>query len=196
MRAHLLLIAFVLTSLPVSAAQKVPGTIFYPDHKEEVQVFVRELTHGDPDFIKLQSRIRYLGADGVKKYVYPNEVNEVRIWFDGKTYRMKSIPSGHGNKMFAYLVIDGRMSLYLYQYISDYNSATHSGGHRHTVYFMRHQDGRNPSFNYWGLPKEDVEKWVADCPKVVEMIENKKLRIWNQKLYEEVVNLYNANCGQ
>jgi hypothetical protein len=188
----LLVVLVTLVASHAEAAQAVPGTIFYFDgHKEEIKVMVHELANGKPDFSRLEKCIRYKDINGEKKSLYPDDAQKVRIWFDGKTYWMKSILMStrdhRGRKLFVCCLVEGRMSLFLYQTLR----APRRGSGDRTVYLLRHVDGRSPKPLFFDGFKKTMGGYFSDCPALMKLIEN---RTFKERDMEEIVTYYNSKC--
>lgn len=202
MRRIYLLIVIVLVSACKLEAKKIEGKILFDNDtivvtfNIQVDFFTRE-----PNYKKLQYKIKYYDATGKKIVLRPGQAKEIQFQHGGKTVRMlsrsNSLRLGNSN-IYLKLEIDGTLKLFNYYYTQSspgmYNSSTGTttGNYSYGVekYILQRGDGelKRPK----GLTfKKDMVEYFSDCPALIEKIESKAFR---KNDLEFIVNFYNSNC--
>jgi hypothetical protein len=207
MRRLLPIIALVVISLHADG-RKIQGIIIANGKSKEVtfDIKVRFLA-GEPNFERIQYKIRYYDQGGKKQTLRPDHADEIRFKYDGMEVRMISVPNTLGggslfssaSRIFLKLEMDGPLRLYRYYYTQSnpgmYNGA--GGGYypggTYTVDNLLFQKGNGPLKKPRSLGwKKDMLEYFSDCPALRERIESKDLR---RKEIEAIVTYYNQNCA-
>jgi hypothetical protein len=207
MRRISLLIAMGWLLVFHAEAKKIQGKIVFANETKEVtfNIPVKFLTQ-EPNFEKLQYKVRYYDASGKKVTLRPTNAQEIQFTYKFKNIRMLSINNTLGlgsiftnnTKIFLHLEMDGHLKLFRFYYTQNnggmYNSATGgmTGGYSYTVenYILQKGNGelkrpRNLTF------KKDMGEYFRECPKLVEMIESKDFKKGD---LESIVRYYNSYC--
>lgn len=207
MRTLLLATALVAMFLD-SHGKKIQGIIISNGKSKEVTFDIKvPLLVGEPNFERIQYKVRYSDENGKKQTLRPEDADEIRFEYDGVEVRMISCPNtlGGGNifstssKIFLKLEMDGPLRLYRFYFKysnpGQYNGfgAGFSPGATYTVENLIFQKGdgllKQPRTLGW---KKDMLEYFSDCPALSELIESKDLR---RKEIEAIVLYYNRNCG-
>lgn len=188
-------------------AKNIAGKIILGNDTLDVifQIPVR-LFSGQPNFEKLQYKVRYLDSNKKKITLRPHEAKEIQFMHGAEQVRMLSRFNtlGLGNiflsntHIFLRLEIDGPLKLFSYYYTQQspgmYNASTGvvTGGYAYSVerYIMQKGSGelkrpKNLSF------KKDMAEYFSDCPALVDKIQDKDFKKYDM---EAIVSFYNKNC--
>lgn len=188
-------------------AKKIEGQIFNKNDTVNVtmNIPIKFFTQ-EPNYEKLQYKIKYFDSTGVKKVLRPEDAVEIRFTYEYEKIRMLSRQNtlGLGNifsmssNIFLRIEIDGDLKLFNYYYTQSspemYNASTGitTGGYSYSVekYILQKGDGelKRPK----GLAfKKDMIEYFSDCPELVDKIESKDFR---KNDLESIVRFYNSNC--
>lgn len=208
MRSFLLLVALAATSLQVFG-KKIPGTIIADGKSTEVIFDIKVPLLGDePNFERIQYKVRYYDETGKKRTLRPDNADEIRFDYEGMEVRMISCLNTVGggsifstaSKIFLKLEIDGPLKLYRFYYQHTtpgyYGGAGggYSPGVSYSVENLIFQKGNGPLKQPRTLGwKKDMLEYFSDCPALRELIESKDLK---RKQIEAIVMYYNRNCGK
>lgn len=188
-------------------AKNIAGKIILGNDTLDVvfQIPVK-LFSGQPNFEKLQYKVRYLDSNKKKITLRPHEAKEIQFMHGAEQVRMLSRFNtlGLGNifssntHIFLRLEIDGPLKLFSYYYTQQspgmYNASTGvvTGGYAYSVerYIMQKGSGelkrpKNLSF------KKDMAEYFSDCPTLVDKIQDKDFKKYDM---EAIVSFYNKNC--
>lgn len=196
------------------SARKVVGTIVFEDKTITTTLRIPVLAIPfTPDLEQLQRRVRYRGENGRWKTLRPKQAKAFYFPWDGQEFRMishtdlpnrlKSLGRKH---IFLKLESDGPLKLFTYFDATNNQPANSTTNVNNQVIISD-----NPFFNYdqsihLVLQKEDgslkcpkiigfrkdMLGYLNKCPVVTDQIESKSLR---RRHLEEIVELYNQNCG-
>jgi hypothetical protein len=207
MRIPLLIAALVAMSLH-TYGRKIPGTIILNGKSKEVTFDIKvPLLVDEPNFVRIQYKVRYYDESGKKQTLRPDDADEIRFTYEGMEVRMISCANTFGagsifstaSKIFLKLEIDGPLRLYRYYFKQTtggyYGGAGgYSPGVTYTAdnFIFQKDNGplKQPKTFGW---KKDMLEYFSDCPALHERIESKDLR---RKEIEAIVLYYNANCGK
>jgi hypothetical protein len=207
MRRISLLVTIGLFLVFHAEAKKIQGKIVFINETKEVvfNIPVKFFTQ-EPNYEKLQYKVRYYDASGKKVTLRPTNAQEIQFTHNFKNIRMLSTNNTLGlgslftnnTKIFLHLEMDGQLKLFRFYYTQNnagmYNPSTGgmTGGYSYTVenYILQKGDGelkrpRGITF------KKDMAEYFKECPKLVEMIESKDFRKGD---LESIVRFYNSYC--
>lgn len=206
---NFLVISILLVISIHAYGRKVKGEIIANGKLREVTFDIKvPLLVNEPNFHRLQYKIRYYDEAGKKQTLRPHDADEIRFDYEGREVRMISCPNtlGNGNifststRIFLKLEIDGPLRLYRHYYKEStpgfYTGGTggFSGGTTYIAENLIFQKGNGPLKQPKTLGwKKDMLDYFSDCPGLRERIDNKDLR---RKEIEAIVIYYNQNCGQ
>ncbi|MEQ8238466.1 MAG: hypothetical protein RIA69_04595 [Cyclobacteriaceae bacterium] len=207
MRKIVILITIGLILTFKLEAKKIEGEILFADDTITVtfNIPIKFFTQ-EPNYEKLQYKIKYFDSTGKKIVLRPDNAKEIRFKYDNENVRMLSRHNslGLGNifsmstNIFLKLETDGKLKLFNYYYTQSspgmHNASTGAmtGGYSYSVerYILQKGDGelkRPKSLTF----KKDMVEYFSDCPALVEKIESKDFR---KNDLEFIVNYYNSNC--
>jgi hypothetical protein len=206
----LLLITFMVASL-YAEAKKIKGIIIVNNESHEVTFDIKvPLFHGEPNFERLQYKVRYYDENGKRQTLRPDKADEIRFNYDGKEVRMISCSTRLGDteinsarkRIFLKLEIEGQLRLYRYYYVdykSTYNNTSPTGAGSAVpatsiddIFIFQKGGGplKQPETMRF---KKDMLEYFKDCPQLQDLIESKDFR---RKEIEAIVLFYNHNCGE
>lgn len=204
-----LLVIVVLAASVNVYAKKIPGLIISKGESREVMFDIKvKLFDGEPNFERIQFKVRYYDENGKKQILRPDDADEIIFDFEGMEVRMISCPNTIGgggmfsssSRIFLKIEIDGPLKLYRYYYTQTNAGFNGGAGGVYTpttsyqVENLIFQKGIGPLKQPRSLGwKKDMLEYFSDCPELRERIENKDLR---KREIEAIVNYYNANCGK
>lgn len=207
MRSFLFITVLVATSLQ-SFGKKIQGTIIVNGESREVTFDIKvPLLADEPNFERIQYKVRYYDESGKKHTLRPEDADEIRFEYDGMDVRMISCLNTLGggsiflssSKIFLKLEIDGPLRLYRFYYqqmtAGHYGGAGggYSPGVSYRVENLVFQKGNGPLKQPRALGwKKDMLEYFSDCPSLGELIQSKDLK---RKEIEAIVMFYNRNCG-
>ena len=203
MRFFLFVTAFVVISFH-TYGKKIPGTIISKGESTDVMFEIKmPLMLGEPNFERLQYKVKYYDERGKKITLRPDNVDEIQFRYEGVEIRMISCAStpGIGNifssstRIFLKLEMDGPLRLYRFYY-KQTTGAGYGGapGMTYVADNLIFQKGNGPLKQPRSLGwKKDMLEYFSDCPELRERIESKDLR---RKEIEEIVAYYNQKCGK
>ncbi len=207
MRKLIFIIAFGLIFSFKLEAKKIEGQIFYNNDTISVTMKIPvKLFTQEPNYEKLQYKVKYFDSLGVKKVLRPDDAQEIRFTYEFEKVRMLSrkntLSLGNifsmSSNIFLRIEIDGDLKLFNYYYTQSspgmYNASTGmmTGGYSYSVerYILQKSDGelKRPK----GLTfRKDMIKYFNDCPELSKKIENKEFR---KSDLESIVRFYNVSC--
>ena len=199
----LILVLFQAFSLE---AKNIEGTII--TRSDTLQAIFRipvKIFTGEPNFEKIQFKLKYIDSTGNRKVLRPENVNEIRFSYNYEEIRMLSrfnaVGLGNifttGSHVLLKLEVDGPVKLFRYYYTQrtsgTYNSTTGSwnGGVAYEAerFILQMEDEpitRPRSFGF----KKDMKEFFRNCPSLVEKIESNE---YQRDLYL-IVKYYNTAC--
>ena len=207
MKKIFLLTLIGLSLLLNSQAEKFKGIIILKSDTIEVTFNIPvKYFEDEPNYEKLQSKVKYYDSKGKKVTLKPCNAKEFQFDYKNRKIRMVSKPNslGLGNLftmsdcIFLKLEIDGELKLFSYydtrQRGGSYNSFT--GGMTPGSSYCIVQDilqlGNGGLIRPKGINfKNSMSELFKKCPSLVEKIESKEFR---KKELEELVRYYNSNC--
>ena len=204
----LVLITTLILLSPHAYGIKTPGTIISNGESQNVTFDIKvPLLAGEPNFERLQYKVRYYDENGQKRTLRPDDADEIRFKLGGIQVRMISCANTFGagsifstaSRIFLRLELDGALKLYRY-YFKQNNSGYSAGagayvpGPTFTHDNLILQKGNGPLKHPRGLGwKKDMLEYFSDCPALREQIESKDLR---RNDIEAMVLYYNRNCAK
>ncbi len=209
MKKTFLAFAFGFIFLGQIVAKKIDGYFITHSHDTMKVVFniPMKLFSQQPNFEKLQYKVKYYGKAGKVLILRPDEATEINFTYGNQAIRMLSLSNsiGYGNNIFntnsnifLKLEIDGPLKMYRYYYTQSTpgidNGATGgmTGGYTTNVeqYILQKGNGELKRPKAWSF-KKDMKEYFEDCPALVERIDSKEFR---RKEVESMVTFYNAQC--
>ncbi len=219
MRKICILIVMGLVLTIKLEAKKIEGKIVLENDTIDVvfNIPVNFFTQ-EPNYEKLQNKVKYFDATGKKTSLRPDDAKEIQFKFEFENIRMVSRYNslGLGNmfttnsNIFLRIIIDGNLKLFMYYYtqrtpgmVSNAGSFGPSGGFTGTSSFMTGgaaysvercilQKGNGELKRPKGLTfKNDMVEYFSDCPSLVKKIESKDFRKDDLNF---IVEFYNKNC--
>ncbi|MBT1705123.1 hypothetical protein [Chryseosolibacter indicus] len=207
MKSFLMITALIITSL-LSFAREIDGVIITDGKARDVTFIIKvPLLANEPNFERIQFKVKYYDGSGKKKTLRPDDADEIRFNYYGMEVRMISCFNTIGagsllmkaQKIFLKLEIDGPLRLYRYYYRQT-NPGYYGGAGGYspeTSYVVDNlifQKGDGPLKQPRALGwRKDMLEYFTDCPALRERIESKELR---RKEIEAIVMYYNQHCGR
>lgn len=205
-RIGLLIIIGLILSFK-SEAKKIEGKILFENDTISVTFNIPiKFFSQEPNFEKLQYKVKYFDSEGNKIIIRPDQAKEIQFSYVFENIRMISRHNslGLGNifskssNIFLRLEADGNLKLFNYYYTQSspgmYNGATGTmtGGYSYSVEGFILQKGDGELKRPKGLTfKKDMIEYFSDCPALVEKIENK---VFRKNDMAAIVTFYNTNC--
>jgi hypothetical protein len=212
---HTRMKGIILTTVLVAAslyaqARKIDGVIITRGTSRKVTFDIKvPLLANEPNFERIQYRVRYYDENGKKRTLRPDDADEIRFNYEGMDVRMIACPNTLGGgsvfstaaRIFLKLEIDGALRLYRFYYKQTTAGMYYGGpgggyspGSVYTAENLVFQKGNGPLKQPRSIGwKKDMLQYFSDCPALQELIEGKDLR---RKEIEAIVIYYNRNCGK
>jgi hypothetical protein len=204
-----LTIVFLVCVSTLVFARKIEGQIISTRGIQDVvfNIPFRFLAK-EPNYERLQFRVRYYDASGKLVTLKPDDADEIRFTVSNKEVRMLSRVNtiGGGNifsnqaNIFLRLEIDGPLKLFHYYYTQTspgmYSGATGAmtGGYSYSVENLILQKGNGVLKQPRSLTfRKDMREYFSDCPQLTERIE---ARDFKRADMEAIVIYYNSNCAK
>lgn len=199
------LTSLILITTP-AVAKKISGQIVFADRTVNVTFNIPfKGLQSEPNFERIQYKVKYFGADGKVIKLKPHEAKEIRFSVNGVRYRMISCVNTIGgslfstsNNIFLELVSEGPVNVYNYYYTQRSGGMYGAGGAMmspsvsYTVERYVLQKGSGPLLRPGGLSfKKELATFFADCPQLVAKIESKEFR---RSDLLAMVKFYNNQC--
>jgi len=214
MKKICILLLFLCVAYSTSA-RKIPGYIITAEgQKTEVILKVPFMLFGQPNFERLQRKVRYYDTNNKRQVLRPSQAHEISFSYKDKTYRMLSRQFDNplaklftrDGYFFLHLVKDGKLKLFRYYEtrrsggsmgrtgVSGMNSmGMSSHGTTYSVQKYLLQKNDEPLFRTNFLTfKKDMAEYLKECEDVVKKINDKEYR--NRDM-EELVEEYNTKCN-
>ena len=208
MRKSLIVVGIILMSYFSLQAKKIDGTIILENDTLIVTLKIPyKFLAQEPNYEKLQYKIKYFDTEGNKVILKPHEAKEIRFNDGFDDIRMLSRPNNLdlgslfsiSSHIFLKLEIDGNLKLFKYHYTQSsggmYNGATgtYTAGYSYNVekYILQKGDEelkRTRSLVF----RKDLMDYFSDCPELAKKIEEKEFR---KRDLELIVQYYNSHCG-
>jgi len=188
-------------------AKKVEGQIITQNDTINVTFNIpMKLFTQEPNYERLQYRIKYYDSLNQKKILRPDQAKEIRFLHKNEEIRMLSRYNSLGfssffsmnSNIFLKLEIDGELKLFNYYYSENspemYNSATNTftGANSYSIerYILQKGNGelKRPKRLMF---RKDMMEYFSDCPELSQKIEMKELR---KKDLEAIIRFYCLNC--
>ncbi|MFA5974032.1 MAG: hypothetical protein WC780_16920 [Lentimicrobiaceae bacterium] len=161
----------------------------------------------EPNYERLQWKIKYYDSTNQKKILKPDMANEIIFDYDGEKIRMLSRQNNldligsffiDNNSLFLQLIKDGKLKLFKYYKTNNspgmYNASTGmtTGGASYTVEKYIMQKGNDALFKTrWLSFRKDMVNYLSDCPDLAKKIEDK---IYRSDDIEQIIDEYNRSC--
>ena len=185
-------------------AEKIKAWIILDSDTIEVTLDVSfDSFSQDPDYEKLQKRIKYIDATGKEMTLRPEEAREVQFTYKGEDIRMVSrrntlrlnSPFSSKTYVFLKLEIDGELQMFTYfsHAIGAYNPSTGGmmgGGYATEGHILQKRGGELKLLGIRTFRKDMID-YFSDCPALVKRIDEKEFR---KNDVEEMVHFFNSNC--
>ena len=209
MRKLLFIVSIGLISSITLSAKKIDGKIFFENDTVDVifKIPFKLLTQ-EPNYEKIQSKIKYYDSNGNKITLKPSQAKEIRFNDGFFEVRMLSRYNSLGlgglfsihNYIFLKLETDGYLKLFRYYYTQHsagtYNSTTGTmtGGYSYNVESYILQKGDSELVRPSGyMFRKDMKEYFSDCPELSKKIEDRELR---KDDMESIVRYYHLHCGK
>lgn len=203
-----LIFLFAILSLGFTSntfARKIQGKIIYRHDTIDVIFNIPfKLLSGEPNFEKLQYRVKYYDASGEVFKLKPDDAEEIRFKINNKEFRMLSRHNSLGGGLFSgssniflELVSDGAVKIFNYYYTQHTPGMYGAGGmvtSGTTISQEKYvlQKGNGTLVRPVGISfKKDMMTFFSDCPELVKRIDSKELRKSDLLL---IVSYYNNSC--
>jgi len=207
MRKLVLLVTIGLLSSITLNAKKINGEIIFENDTVEVMFKIPfKFFTQEPNYEKLQVKVKYYNSDGTKVILRPDDAKEIRFNDGYEDIRMLSRYNSLGigsifstsSNIFLRLEIDGNVKLFSYYYTQSsggmYNGATGTmtGGYSYSVEKYILQKGELELKRTKGLMfRKDMVEYFSDCPELAEKIKEKEFRKGDMI---SIVRFYNNHC--
>lgn len=209
MRKIFITLIFFFTFVSVVFARKIKGQIVSINGTREVvfNIPFRFLSK-DPNYQRLQFKVKYYDESGKQLTLKPDDAQEIRFTIGNETVRMLSRINTLGGgslfstlrNIFLRLEIDGPLKLFHYYYTQTspgmYSGSTGAmtGGYSYSVENMILQKGNGELKQPRSLSfRKDMRDYFSDCPDLTEKIDSKDFRRADM---EAIVIYYNAHCAR
>lgn len=197
-----------------AAAEKIEGMIItnVNDTLKVTFDIPIELLSREPNYERLQYKVKYVDENGKKQTLKPDDAREIIFTYNNETVRMLSrlntlqfvggtILLSSGDNIFLKLVEDGPVQLFLYYYTQNTpgtinpSSGAMTGGFMYdTDRYILQKGVRGELKQIKGMSfRKDMAEYFADCPELVKKIEEKEFK---REDMEAIVRFYNAQCGK
>jgi len=160
----------------------------------------------EPNYERLQCKIKYFDSNKKKMILKPNMANEISFDYEGKKIRFLSRPNdldlyctifSDNSNLFLHLIKDGKLKLFKYYQTNNtlrYNPSTGmtTGGLQYIFDNYIMQKGNEELF-VTGLFsfRKDMVDYLSDCPDLSRKIEDKIYRSYD---IEKIIDEYNQSC--
>jgi hypothetical protein len=201
-------ILFFLCVTTLAFARKIEGQIISSKGTRNVvfNIPFRFLSK-EPNYERLQFRVRYYDASGKLVTLKPDDAEEIRFTVANKQVRMLSRINTIGGgsifstqaNIFLRLEVDGPLKLFHYYYTQTSpgmysGSGAMTGGHSYSVENLILQKGNGELKQPRSLTfRKDMRAYFSDCPQLTERIEARDFR---RADLEAIVMFYNSNCAK
>lgn len=203
-----LIISFLIVSVSFlnSYARKVEGRIIF-NKNDSMDVTFNipvKLFSGEPNYEKLQYRVKYYSKEGKPFILRPDDAQEIQFEYPDKIRMLsrRNNLGGHllniSTNIFLKLEKDGELKLFSYFYTRSspgtYNASTGgwSGGYYYStdryVFQLGSGELKKPRPLFF---RKDMLEYFKGCPALTKMIENKEFRSGD---IEMIVDYYNLHC--
>ena len=190
-------------------AKKIEGKIIL--EKDTLDVIFKipfKLLAQEPNYEKLQVKVKYYDSNGNKIVLRPDDAKEIQFNDGYEDVRMlsryNSLYLGSifstSTNIFLKIEIDGKLKLFNYYYTQSsggmYNGATGTmtGGYSYSVEKYILQKGELELKRTKGLMfRKDMVEYFGDCPELSKKIQEKEFR---KDDMQAIVRFYNNNCGK
>jgi hypothetical protein len=192
---------------PQVEAKKVDGKLVIgKDTMDVIFNIPFKLFGEEPNYEKLQYKVKYYNSIGNKITVIPDNAKEFWFTYEGEFVRMLSRKNTIGlgsifnvsSNIFLRLEMEGAVNLFNYYETRSspgmYGGAGGAmvGGYSYGVDSYILQKGNGELKKPKGLSfKKDMADYFSDCPELAEKIEKKDFR---KNDLEEIVRFYNSSC--
>jgi hypothetical protein len=188
-------------------AKKIEGRIIFKNDTIDVilNIPIKFFTQ-EPNYEKLQYKVKYIDSTGKKITLIPDNVKEVQFRYDFQDIRLlsrfnslgsRSIFSSSANILLK-LEIDGTVKLFSFYYTQRspgmYNPSTGAttGGFSYSEEGYVLQKGDDDLKGITRLSfKKDMAEYFKDCPTLVKKIVDRDFR---KDDLVSIVRFYNSNC--
>jgi predicted Zn-ribbon and HTH transcriptional regulator len=208
-RKLLLLFAMVMLFTFKVEAKRVEGKIIFDNDTVDVTFNIPfTLLGNQPDFQRLQKKVKYYDASGNRKVLKPDQAREIQFSYDSQQVRMLSRAyKGAGSifsitkTQFIKLEVDGEVKMFAYYDTRPSAGTIHNslgktipaGGVRQVkVELMQKQEGelkRLKTFTF----RQDMITFFNDCPQLSQKIESREFRRMD---LASIITFYNTSCGK
>ena len=204
---NFILITFLLLNYLTLSARKIEGTIIF--EKDTIDVTFKipiKFFEQEPNYEKLQYKVKYYDSKGNKVVLKPDQAKEIRFNDGFEDVRMlsrvNSLDLGNifslSTHIFLKLEIDGKLKMFSYYYTQHsagmYNgtTGTMTGGYSYSVekYILQKkgQELKRPKGLFF---RKDMAEYFSDCPELSKKIKEKDFH----KDVGRIVQYYNSHCG-
>jgi hypothetical protein len=172
-----------------------------------LQLFTRE-----PDYERLQRKVKYYDVNGKKQTLKPKDAKEIHFTYKNERIRMRArrntssflggtFSLNAGDYIFLRLLEDGPVQLFLYYYtqnspgVVDPTTGIMTGGLMYDTDRCLLQKGDAGELTPIRALffKKDMSAFFSDCPELVKKIEEKEFK---REHLREIVQFYNTQCGK
>lgn len=201
MKAKILVVTVaMMAGVLAIRAEEISGYIIYRNDTVEVMFDIPfDRTTNEPDYEKLQKKVRYFAANGKRKTLKPAEAVEIQFDLDGALMRMLTRNMANGTEnpyttepVFLKLRIEGRLRMFEHHYTmkGSTNNRFYTGPTKHTDYLVQRRNEKlRPDYTF--PSKKVLKEYFNDCPALVGKIESGE---WGRDDLEEMVLFYNRTC--
>lgn len=193
-----LAVFLLLISHGLYAAEIMSGQIFYADKTVDA-TFLIPMGRYDhrPNTETLQRGVRFQGSDGKMQWLRPHQAKGFRFKWRGLNYRMVShryVGSliAATRSVFLLQLIDGPLKMFGFRVTNQNKDEPTISRRRRSVHYLL-QRGEEPLKEpRWLGFRKKMEKYFADCPELVLLIEEREFK---RRDVEEIVLYYNRQCN-
>lgn len=189
-------------------AKKMEGRIITENDTTEVLFSIPvDLLSREPNYQKLQNKVKYFDSKDKKKTIRPDDIIEYQFIYNDFDIRMVSVKNdlnvgnifSNQKNIFLKLEYDGKAKLFRY-----YSTNTHTGGKdivtgqpnqfttKNETFVIKKEDTSLLLVPFMRFKKK-MSEFFSDCPKLIEKINKKEFQSID---ILQIVLFYNTICQQ
>jgi hypothetical protein len=206
---NIAVVALLLLSFAQVHAKKIKGQIILNNNEAVDVTFIIPVgfLSTEPVYQKLQVRVRYIDASNKKSVLKPEDAKEISFEINGQKIRMLSVRDDLNMqsifssqvKVFLKLEIDGVVKLFTTYFTQSspgmYNAGTgmtSAGPTYHVERFVLQKNDGALVQPRWISFRKHMSEFFADCPELVQRIQNRDFKKGDLEL---IVREYNKKCA-
>ncbi|MFN8283977.1 MAG: hypothetical protein U0U67_12230 [Chitinophagales bacterium] len=210
MKKHLIISVFTFLFIQLAKAEKIKG--FYVTNNHDTIKALLKIPYNatfsiDFNFVKMQREMEYINDAGEKITFTPKDIlaygfeyydereekDDTMLFVSKKNIFYKPTDfSDNDSTIFLMQLVKGKLNLYNYYSINSVSVGFNTSNNvQHSTPVLEFQNQIPFTYNSFKF-KTEMAKYLADCPLVLQKIEEKN---YKNKHLHIVVELYNGLCG-